>query len=40
MNKEFLLTLALPLAGLTGYGQSAQLEKRPNIILFFVDDMG
>ncbi|HBO27340.1 MULTISPECIES: sulfatase [Culturomica] len=40
MNKEFLLTLALPLAGLTGYGQSAQLEKRPNIILFLVDDMG
>lgn len=40
MNKEFLLALALPLAGLTGYGQSAQLEKRPNIILFLVDDMG
>jgi len=40
MNKEFVLTLALPLAGLTGYGQSAQLEKRPNIILFLVDDMG
>lgn len=40
MDKEFLLTLALPLAGLTGYGQSAQLEKRPNIILFLVDDMG
>lgn len=40
MNKEFLLTLALPLAGMTGYGQSAQLEKRPNIILFLVDDMG
>lgn len=41
MKKELLFSLAaVPLAGMTGYGQTVQQESRPNIILFLVDDMG
>lgn len=42
MNKQISLGLALvPLVGLNGQMQASErLEKRPNIILFLVDDMG
>lgn len=42
MNKQISLGLALvPLVGLNGQMQTGErLEKRPNIILFWVDDMG
>ncbi|WP_459187351.1 sulfatase [Parabacteroides sp. APC149_11_2_Y6] len=41
MNKSLLLSLAvLPLAGATGQTKTSNIQKRPNIILFLVDDMG
>lgn len=41
MKKELLLSLAaVPFTGLAGYGQAAEQQSRPNIILFLVDDMG